>query len=219
MSAPRLVTRALVTSFLTVALVLGAVFAVLSRACSRSGAPGGGRQPGIGAAGVHEGRRRAGSRTCAPSVATLAENPTLKAALDTWLTERRTADERTSKELLATVQREADKIADRVVGRRARGRRCDRGASSRAAAGWRRHGRAASRSAVAVDRDRADRSRHRRRQRHVSRGVGAAADWRRDDWIARARHRARRATTRASWPTCRAVMRPSCRRAPCWPAR
>ena len=30
MSAPRLVTRALVTSFLTVALVLGAVFAVLS---------------------------------------------------------------------------------------------------------------------------------------------------------------------------------------------
>ena len=30
MTAPRLVTRALVSSFLTVALVLGAVFAVLS---------------------------------------------------------------------------------------------------------------------------------------------------------------------------------------------
>jgi putative nucleotidyltransferase with HDIG domain len=48
------------------------------------------------------------------SVATLAENPTLKAALDTWLTERLSANEQTSKELLATVQREAEKIAARV---------------------------------------------------------------------------------------------------------
>jgi putative nucleotidyltransferase with HDIG domain len=48
------------------------------------------------------------------SVALLAESPTLKAALDTWLTERSTADERTSTELLATVQNEAKKIAGRV---------------------------------------------------------------------------------------------------------
>jgi putative nucleotidyltransferase with HDIG domain len=47
-------------------------------------------------------------------VATLAENPTLKAALDLWLTERGNANERTGDQLLATVQREADKIAERV---------------------------------------------------------------------------------------------------------
>jgi putative nucleotidyltransferase with HDIG domain len=48
------------------------------------------------------------------AVATLAENPTLKAALDTWLTERAAANERTGAELFATVQREADKIAARM---------------------------------------------------------------------------------------------------------
>ncbi len=49
------------------------------------------------------------------AVATLAENPTLKAALDIWLSERASANERTSGELLATVQRECDKMAERVA--------------------------------------------------------------------------------------------------------
>jgi hypothetical protein len=48
------------------------------------------------------------------SVATLAENPTLKAALDTWLTERSGATERTSNELLNTIENETKKIAERV---------------------------------------------------------------------------------------------------------
>jgi putative nucleotidyltransferase with HDIG domain len=48
------------------------------------------------------------------AVATLAENPTLKAALDIWLTERIGATEQTGKELLATLQRETDKIAARI---------------------------------------------------------------------------------------------------------
>jgi putative nucleotidyltransferase with HDIG domain len=49
------------------------------------------------------------------AVATLAENPTLKAALDVWLTERTSASDRTANEVLATVQREADKIAERAA--------------------------------------------------------------------------------------------------------
>ena len=63
MSAPRLVTRALVTSFLTVALVLGAVFAVLSLRVRDQVRAIGRRQPGVRAAGVHHASRRAASRT------------------------------------------------------------------------------------------------------------------------------------------------------------
>jgi putative nucleotidyltransferase with HDIG domain len=113
MSAPRLLTRALVTSFLTVALVLGAVFTVLSlrvRDQVRQSVA-----DNLAAAQQVftkvDARRQQDLRA---SVATLAENPTLKAALDTWLTERSGAGEETSQELLATVQREADKIAERV---------------------------------------------------------------------------------------------------------
>ena len=114
MKAPRFVTRALVTSFLTVALVLGAVFGVLSVQVRRQV-----RQAVADnlAAGQQvftrvEARRQSDLRA---AVATLAENPTLKAALDVWHTERGTVGERTSNELLATVQREADKIAERAA--------------------------------------------------------------------------------------------------------
>ena len=112
MSAPRLVTRALVTSFLTVALVLAAVFAVLSLRV-RDQVRQAVADNLASAQQVFtrvEARRQLDMRA---SVAVLAENPTLKAALDTWLTERSTANERTSNELLSTVQREVNKIADR----------------------------------------------------------------------------------------------------------
>jgi putative nucleotidyltransferase with HDIG domain len=113
MRAPRLLTRALVTSFLTVALVLGAVFAVLSLRV-RDQVRQAVADNLASAQQVFtriEARRRQDMRA---SVATLAESPTLKAALDTWLTERGNANESTSTELLATVQREANKIAERV---------------------------------------------------------------------------------------------------------
>ena len=112
MSAPRLVTRALVTSFLTVALVLAAVFAVLSlrvRDQVRQSVADNLASAQQVFSRV-EARRQLDMRA---AVAALAENPTLKAALDTWLTERATANERTSNELLSTVQREANKIAER----------------------------------------------------------------------------------------------------------
>jgi putative nucleotidyltransferase with HDIG domain len=111
--APRLLARALVMSFITVALVLAAVFAALSLQVRDRV-----RQTVADSLAAAqqvftkiEARRQQDLRA---SVATLAENPTLKAALDTWLTERSAANEQTSAELLATVQREADKIADRV---------------------------------------------------------------------------------------------------------
>ena len=114
MKAPRLITRALVTSFLTVTLVLGAVFTVLSLR-ERDQVRQSVADNLTSAQQVFtrvEGRRQDAMRA---SVATLAENPTLKAALDTWLTEKTHATEETSGELLATVQREIDKIAGRVA--------------------------------------------------------------------------------------------------------
>ena len=111
MAAPRFVTRALVTSFLTVALVLGAVFAVLSvqvRDQLRQSVAdnlAAGQQVFTKVAARRQNDMRA-------AVATMAESPTLKAALDVWLTERGTSGDR-SNAVLATVQREADKIAER----------------------------------------------------------------------------------------------------------
>jgi putative nucleotidyltransferase with HDIG domain len=113
MKAPRLITRALVTSFLTVALVLGAVFTVLSLRV-RDQVRQSVADNLASAQQVFtriEARRQQDLRA---TVATLAESPTLKAALDTWLTERGTANDTTSQELVETVQREATKIADRV---------------------------------------------------------------------------------------------------------
>lgn len=113
MRAPRLVTRALVTSFLTVLVVLIAVFAMLTLRVREQV-----RQSVVSnlAAAQQvftrvEARRQQDVRA---AVATLAENPTLKAALDVWLTERPSANEQTGNELLATLQRETDKIADRI---------------------------------------------------------------------------------------------------------
>ncbi len=112
MKAPRLVTRALVTSFLTVAVVLIAVFAVLSLRVRDEVR----QSVAANLASAQqvftrvEARRQQDVRA---AVATLAESPTLKAALDIWLTERATANEATGRQLLATLQREADKIADR----------------------------------------------------------------------------------------------------------
>jgi hypothetical protein len=73
MSAPRLVTRALVTSFLTVALVLGAVFAVLACACAIRSANPWPTTCRSSAAGVHA-RRSARQQDMRASVAILAEN-------------------------------------------------------------------------------------------------------------------------------------------------
>ena len=113
MIAPRLVTRALVMSLITVVLLLAAVFGVLSLRV-RDQVRQSVADNLASAQQVFtkvEARRQQDIRA---SVAALAESPTLKAALDTWLTERTTANEQTSKELLATIENEAEKIAERI---------------------------------------------------------------------------------------------------------
>ena len=110
---PRLVTRALVASFLTVALVLGAVFTVLTinvRERVRQSVA----ENLASAQQVFLGLEDRRQRDIRAMVGTLAENPTLKASLDIWLTESRGANAATREELLITVQREVKKIADMV---------------------------------------------------------------------------------------------------------
>ena len=108
MNAPRLVTRALVTSFLTVAVVLIAVFAVLSLRVRDEVR----QSVAANLASAQQVFTRVEARR-QQDVRAAVESPTLKAALDIWLTERATANEATGRQLLATLQREADKIADR----------------------------------------------------------------------------------------------------------
>jgi putative nucleotidyltransferase with HDIG domain len=109
---PRLSTRALVAAFSTVAVVLAAVFGLISVDVrqrvrdSVSASLDAGQQM---AARVEDRRRT----ELLATVSTLAENPTLKAALDTWQSELGQG-EGTEAALIATVQREADKIAMRV---------------------------------------------------------------------------------------------------------
>jgi putative nucleotidyltransferase with HDIG domain len=108
-----LVTRALVAAFLTVALVLGAVFGVLSvnvRDRVRESVA----ENLASAQQVFLGLEDRRQRDIRAMVGTLAENPTLKASLDIWLTESRGANAGTRDELLVTVQREVKKIADMV---------------------------------------------------------------------------------------------------------
>jgi len=109
---PRLVTRALIASFLTVAFILAAVFALVSldlRARARQSA----------ATSLEAGQRvfervtRQRAQDMLGVVSTLAENPTLKAALDTWQSEQAFSGS-VDPGLVSTVEREAAKIAARV---------------------------------------------------------------------------------------------------------
>jgi putative nucleotidyltransferase with HDIG domain len=109
---PRLVARALVASFLTVALILIAVFVMISFDVRQ-------RVRQAVADNLDAGQQlfarveRQRQQDLIATVSTLAESPTLKASLDTWQLERREAGPN-SGELVATIQREAAKIAGRI---------------------------------------------------------------------------------------------------------
>jgi putative nucleotidyltransferase with HDIG domain len=109
---PRLVARALAASFLTVAIILVAVFALISLDVRQRV-----RQSVVENldAGQQAAARlqRERQRDLETTVSLLAESPTLKAALDTWQAERQAGDG-IQRELVETVQREVDKIAARV---------------------------------------------------------------------------------------------------------
>lgn len=110
---PRFVTRTLIATLATVAFVLSAVLIVVALTVRDHV-----RQSVIE-------RLETGQRLLATleqqraedlhtQVATLAESPTLKAALDTYAAERRTAPEEVRSQLVATVARELEKLASRL---------------------------------------------------------------------------------------------------------
>ena len=110
--APRLIVRALAASFLTVATILVAVFVLISvdvRRRVRESVTDNLEAAQKLFADV-ESRREL---EMIATVSTLADSPTLKAALDTWQLERRVGSALVA-EAVSTVQNEASKIATRI---------------------------------------------------------------------------------------------------------
>ena len=110
---PRLVVRTTIFTFAVVACVLSAVLIAVTlnqreyvRASVAEELEAGQRM-----LSALEHRR---ARELSAQVATLAENPTLKAAIDTYRAELRAADPVSRPELLATIEKELIKIADRT---------------------------------------------------------------------------------------------------------
>jgi len=110
---PRLLAKMLAVIFVTVAVLLAGVFAVVivsvrdqvrqSMAASL--------ESGQRSFAAVEDRRQ---RELRAQAATLAENPTLKATIDTYAAESRTVDPARRAQWLATIANELDKIATRV---------------------------------------------------------------------------------------------------------
>jgi len=110
---PRFVARTTIATLVMVALVLTAVFvsvAINVRERVRSSVTDK-LDAGQRMLFALEQRR---AREMAVQVAMLAENPTLKAALDTYQSERDPAGAALRREMLATIERELDKLADRI---------------------------------------------------------------------------------------------------------
>ena len=112
-SPPRLVVRTTIATFAVVAFVLTAVLAVIAY-------QGTGYVRSTVSEKLAAGRRMLSaleqrqSRELQSQVAMLAENPTLKAAIDTYRSELRSSAPAARTELLATIQRELEKLAERL---------------------------------------------------------------------------------------------------------
>jgi putative nucleotidyltransferase with HDIG domain len=110
---PRFVIRTLVATLATVAFVLSAVLLVVTLNVQKSVRDGVVKrlETGQQLLGALEQRRADELRA---QVAMLAENSTLKAAVDTYHTELRTTNQAGRQDLLATIARELDKLAARI---------------------------------------------------------------------------------------------------------
>ena len=110
---PRLVVRATIATLATVVFVLSAVFIVVTLDVRN-------RVRGNVVSKLEAGQRMLSeleerrAEELQGQVATLAENPTLKAALDTYQSELPFATDASKRELLATVSRELEKVAARL---------------------------------------------------------------------------------------------------------
>ena len=110
---PRLLVRTLAVIFVTVALLLAAVFVVVTvtvRDQVRQSVTAN-LESGQRIFGAVERRRQ---RELQTQAATLAENPTLKAAIDTYAAEMRSGNDTQRSEWLATIANEIDKVAARI---------------------------------------------------------------------------------------------------------
>jgi putative nucleotidyltransferase with HDIG domain len=110
---PRFVTRTLIATLATVAFVLSAVLLVVTLSVRRSARDGVVErlETGQRLLGELETRR---AQELQSQVAMLAENSTLKAALDTYQSELRTTNPAGRQDLVATIVRELDKLAARI---------------------------------------------------------------------------------------------------------
>jgi len=112
-SPPRFVVRTTIATLVMVAVVLTAVFVGVTISIRD-------RVRSLVADKLEAGQRMLSAleqrraQELRVQVATLAENPTLKAAIDTYQAERGAADETSQRELLATIGRELEKLAARV---------------------------------------------------------------------------------------------------------
>jgi hypothetical protein len=108
--APRLLVKTVTVTFVTVALLLVVVFVVVTLSVRDQV-----RQAVI--TNLESSQRMFAAletrrqREMRAQAAMLAENPTLKAALDTYAAEARTSDETSRAQLLETIGRELDKVA------------------------------------------------------------------------------------------------------------
>lgn len=110
---PRFVIRTLGVTLATVAFVLSAVLLVVTLNVQKSVRDGVVERLRTVSSllGELEQRRAQELRV---QVTTLAENSTLKAAVDTYHTELKTTDAAGRQDLLATIERELDKLSDRI---------------------------------------------------------------------------------------------------------
>ncbi|HEY7501230.1 MAG TPA: HD domain-containing phosphohydrolase [Vicinamibacterales bacterium] len=112
-SPPRFVVRTTIATLVMIAVVLTAVFVTVAINVRD-------RVRGVVADKLEAGQRMLSTleqrraRELTVQVATLAENPTLKAALDTYNAEHGSANSAFRDEMLATVTRELEKLADRI---------------------------------------------------------------------------------------------------------
>src|SRR6185436_15774433 len=110
---PRFVIRTLVATLATVAFVLSAVLLVVTINAQTSVRAGVVERLETGQRLLAELEKRRAQELRA-QVTTLAENSTLKAAVDTYHTELRTTNAAGRQDLLTTIARELDKLAARI---------------------------------------------------------------------------------------------------------
>src|SRR6476646_5043377 len=110
---PRFVTRTLIATLATVAFVLSAVLFVVTLSVRKSARDAVMERLATGQKllSALEERR---AQELQSQVGTLAENSTLKAALDTYQGELRTTNPAGRQDLVATIARELDKLAARI---------------------------------------------------------------------------------------------------------